>query len=46
MNFLQTEFNDVKIIYQANLKQQEILQKEVDDAQILENIKQLKLQLI
>ena len=46
MNLLQTESNDVKIIYQVNLKQQETLQKEVDDIQILENIRQLKLQLV
>ena len=46
INFLQTESNDVKITYQANLKQQETLQKEIDDVQILENIKQLKLQLM
>ena len=46
INFLQTEFNDVKIIYQVNLKQQEILQKKVNDTQIFKNIRQLKLQLV
>ena len=46
MNLLQTESNDIKIIYQANLKQQKTLQKKVDDVQIFKNIKQLKLQLV
>ena len=46
INLLQTESNDVKITYQVNLKQQETLQKEINDVQILENIKQLKLQLV
>ena len=46
MNLLQTEFNDVKIIYQVNLKWWETLQKEINDVQILKNIRQLKLQLV
>ena len=46
VNLLQVKPGDVEITYQANLKQQEVLQKEVDDAQILEDIRQLELQLV
>ena len=31
MNFLQIKSDNMKIIYQANLKQQETLQKEIND---------------
>jgi len=43
---MKSEPDDVEVTYQANLKQQKALQKEVVDAQVLEDIWRLKLQLI
>ena len=38
MNLLQSKSDNIKIIYQANLKRQEILQKKVNNILILKNI--------
>ena len=46
MNLLQSKSDNIKIIYQANLKRQKVLQKKVDNALILEDIQWLKLQLV
>ena len=46
INLLQNKSDNVKIIYQANLKRQEILQKKVNNALIFKDIQQLKLQLV
>ena len=46
MNLLQNKSNNVKIIYQTNLKRWEVLQKKINDALIFKNIQWLKLQLM
>ena len=45
VDLLRAEPGDVETTYQANLKRREALQKEVDDAQVLEDIRQLELRL-
>ena len=46
MNLLQNESDNIKIIYQANLKRWKVLQKKVDDALIFKDIWWLKLQFV